>query len=902
MNPKLLGSLLVGIIVLSGVYIGTLSLDQEQVTQSIVTDQVAQVSSALPTGLIAHLPFDDSSLSDVSGNNNNGSWTGNSSFSAGKIGNGSASFGGSNYVSINKQVYPISGGTVSLWFKSYGGTLTGSYGGSGNQRAPTLSVSSDGKFNWQYSEYSDTGGQTGISVNDGNWHHAALTYTSSNQVKVYLDGSLVATDTVPSPGDFFDQVHIGHYGNFGSIFGNGQVDDFRIYNKALSASDISKIYSYTGVVADTTAPSISNVNASNIQQTESTITWMTNEASDSYVEYGVSTSYGSNTFLDAGKVTSHSQGLSGLIPNTVYNYRVTSKDAAGNSASSANQTFKTLAPPNVSPTVSLTAPSSATAPASITLSASASDSDGTISKVDFYSGSSLIGSDASSPYSYSWSNIAAGTYSLTAKATDDDGAVTTSNNVSLTVASAPVGCAAGTVLSGTTCIPASTAFSVGVRVQTYNANTVNVRQVPEGTVLGTQPSGVIGTVVGGPSYAGNLWWWKINYDSGVGGWSVENFLKLSTVTNPPTPTTFTVTTAKSGTGSGTVSCSPSTCTANTGSTVTVTAVAASGSTFTGWSGACSGTGACTLTSAATVTANFTAVVVTPTTFTITTAKVGTGSGTVTCNPTSCSANAGSTVTVSAVAASGSTFAGWSGACSGTGSCAVTSAGTVAATFNTVPATGGQTINLTPTTWNAMSGSSFVRGNTYILAPGTYAGKTLSTPVDGTKVITIKGSGAGQVVFTPSSQTAENVTTNAAITFKTSYWIFDGVTGHLSKNPADYGFMISTPSGRVRLFQIYDTTSTVSDITISHVAATAPSGDVEKFFVGTNDYSKSVNNITISHNYINGFQNAYWATSNGLTMNNWVFEYNIALNLYSSAAYHGGWINNNYGKATNQIVR
>jgi len=91
---------------------------------------------------------------------------------------------------------------------------------------------------------------------------------------------------------------------------------------------------------------------------------------------------------------------------------------------------------NVSPTVSITSPTSGatyTAPASITITASASDSDGTIASVKFYQGSTLMSTDTASPYSYTWSSVAAGTYSLTAVATDDDVATTTSSAVSVTV-------------------------------------------------------------------------------------------------------------------------------------------------------------------------------------------------------------------------------------------------------------------------------------------------------------------------------------------------------------------------------------------------------------------------------------------------------------------------------------
>ncbi|MGP3958262.1 glycoside hydrolase family 48 protein [Nonomuraea sp. 3N208] len=91
---------------------------------------------------------------------------------------------------------------------------------------------------------------------------------------------------------------------------------------------------------------------------------------------------------------------------------------------------------NVAPTVSLTSPTAGqrfTAPATVPIAADAADSDGTVSKVDFYQGSTLLGTDTSAPYSYSWTNVAAGSYSITAKATDNGGATKTSDPVGITV-------------------------------------------------------------------------------------------------------------------------------------------------------------------------------------------------------------------------------------------------------------------------------------------------------------------------------------------------------------------------------------------------------------------------------------------------------------------------------------
>ena len=111
---------------------------------------------------------------------------------------------------------------------------------------------------------------------------------------------------------------------------------------------------------------------------------------------------------------------------------------------------------NVPPTVSITSPANGatfTEPASVTINATAADSDGTVSKVDFYQGATLLGTDTTSPYSYAWTSVAAGSYSLTAKATDNGGAVTTSSAVNITVnpagGSAPTYQAVGSAVSGT---------------------------------------------------------------------------------------------------------------------------------------------------------------------------------------------------------------------------------------------------------------------------------------------------------------------------------------------------------------------------------------------------------------------------------------------------------------------
>jgi uncharacterized repeat protein (TIGR01451 family) len=98
---------------------------------------------------------------------------------------------------------------------------------------------------------------------------------------------------------------------------------------------------------------------------------------------------------------------------------------------------------NLAPSVSISSPVTGTAyaaPASVTMTASASDTDGSISRVDLYSNGSLIGTGTSSgtnQYSFTWTNVVRGNYALTAVATDNEGGTSTSASTTIKVG-APV--------------------------------------------------------------------------------------------------------------------------------------------------------------------------------------------------------------------------------------------------------------------------------------------------------------------------------------------------------------------------------------------------------------------------------------------------------------------------------
>ncbi len=120
-------------------------------------------------------------------------------------------------------------------------------------------------------------------------------------------------------------------------------------------------------------------------------------------------------------------------------YSVTARATDGGGKSTTSAPVSVLVrPPNTAPNVSITSPADGAVFgfwANVTINATASDPDGTIAKVEFFraDGATKLGEDTTAPYSYVWRMASSGTHSLRAKATDNLGAVKTSNAVSIRV-------------------------------------------------------------------------------------------------------------------------------------------------------------------------------------------------------------------------------------------------------------------------------------------------------------------------------------------------------------------------------------------------------------------------------------------------------------------------------------
>jgi chitinase len=154
-----------------------------------------------------------------------------------------------------------------------------------------------------------------------------------------------------------------------------------------------------------------------------------------------------------------------------HSFKAVATDNGGLSSTSSTATI-TVNAANQAPTVALTSPSNGatySSGASIVVNANASDADGSIAQVEFFRGSTSLGIDTSAPYSVTWSNASAGSYSLTAVAKDNLGATTTSTAVGITVTAPSGDTTAPSVPTGLTS-PSQTSSSISL---TWTASSDN---------------------------------------------------------------------------------------------------------------------------------------------------------------------------------------------------------------------------------------------------------------------------------------------------------------------------------------------------------------------------------------------------------------------------------------------
>ncbi|HUW19298.1 MAG TPA: LamG-like jellyroll fold domain-containing protein, partial [Sedimentisphaerales bacterium] len=307
-------------------------------------------------GLVGYWKFDDGAGTqavDSSGRGNHGTLVNGPYWTTGKVG-GALGFDGANdYVEIGAQDVSFPW-TASFWVKRED---------SSNTNAALLDSIN---YSLKLEQYPSTNkvGFTAYGVADYTFNYEAPTGTwvhlvfvgSQAETRLYVNGT--SADAV-STGISCPVARISSTTASRPL--KGVIDEVRVYSRGLNAAEVLNLYNQASP-PDTNGPVISSVQSSNITSVGATITWVTDENSNSQVEYGLDPNYGNTTELDANLVTSHSVALTDLVSETLYYYRVKSKDAAENESISEPNTFTTAGVVIHTLSVSSTAGGSVTTP------------------------------------------------------------------------------------------------------------------------------------------------------------------------------------------------------------------------------------------------------------------------------------------------------------------------------------------------------------------------------------------------------------------------------------------------------------------------------------------------------------------------------------------------------------
>ncbi len=253
-------------------------------------------------------------------------------------------------------------------YKVYFGTSSGNYGtpvNVGDTTSHTISDLSDGTYYFAVTALDTSGNESGFS------NEVSKTFSTSDTTPPVISGLLIDNITttgatiawtISEPAN--GQIEYGLTTSYGS-FSTFEANALTFHSQTLNSLSPSTTYHFkilsqdpagnlttsgdntftTTAGPDTTAPSISNIASGSLSTSAATITWTTGEAADSRIEYGTSTAYGSFTALSSSLLTAHSQNITNLSAGTSYHFRVLSKDAASNLATSGNNTFTTTALP-----------------------------------------------------------------------------------------------------------------------------------------------------------------------------------------------------------------------------------------------------------------------------------------------------------------------------------------------------------------------------------------------------------------------------------------------------------------------------------------------------------------------------------------------------------------------------
>lgn len=206
-------------------------------------------SGDVTAGLVSRWTFDDNTTDSVG--TNNGVWTGTAAYATGKIGK-AASLDGGSYITVStdgRADFALQEYTVCAWVNAASSTPylpIWSYDYTSHSSiyyAESVAVYPDGRINYSWNngvslEYIETSyGTFAMSQ----WNHIVVTFKAGEQ-KIYLNGSEIQSGSSSATVTYYQQfVWIGK-ANF-AVVPACLIDDARFYGRALTQSEISKIYS-----------------------------------------------------------------------------------------------------------------------------------------------------------------------------------------------------------------------------------------------------------------------------------------------------------------------------------------------------------------------------------------------------------------------------------------------------------------------------------------------------------------------------------------------------------------------------------------------------------------------------------------------------------------------------------
>jgi hypothetical protein len=220
-----------------------------------------------------------------------------------------------------------------------------------------------------------------------------------------------------------------------------------------------------------------------------------------YTAINASNNYGANDIVKKAAFTPP-YTITVANPSTIV---TPVKTCAGAKLTSPTGCSSCGGPINEPPTVIITAPVNNTsydAPATVVINVTANDKDGTVSKVEFYDGITSIGSDNSSPFSYTWTIAGFGTHTITAKATDNGGATTISSPDTIIVINPSIPSLTVTTTSQT--VDSGKAITPVVFTWGGAATDINYSELPQGLSASKSSTTRTLTITGIPLKGGSF--------------------------------------------------------------------------------------------------------------------------------------------------------------------------------------------------------------------------------------------------------------------------------------------------------------------------------------------------------------------------------------------------------------